>query len=266
MTLRNHLLLNPYLEFKDNIFYQKDFAPKNPFEEIYIKVRDKENRVYSDDVVRALPNFNGSATYQKEWRLRKKSAEQLIKQLTATKVTSILEVGCGNGWLANNLAFNLNAEICAVDINKSELLQGARVFREPRNLLFVYADIFSPALEKEKFDTIILSACIQYFKDLKNLLSRLLELLNTEGRIYILDSPIYASAPDAAAARKRSQRYFESLGFPEMVERYLHHTFQELNDFNCKVLYSPKSLRTLFQRKILQSELPIFPMVSISTK
>jgi ubiquinone/menaquinone biosynthesis C-methylase UbiE len=266
MTLRDQLLLNPSLEYKNNIFYQKDFQRNNVFEKIYIKVREREHRVYSDEVVRGLPEFNCNTTYQIEWGMRKKSAAQLLKQLQATDVSSILELGCGNGWLSNKLVRNLTAEVCAVDINEIELLQGARVFREQQNLSFVYADIFGPALEKQKFDTIILSGCIQYFKDLTSLIFRLFELINVEGRIYILDSPIYASAADTAAARKRSQSYFESLGFPEMAERYVHHTFQELNDFNCKVLYSPKNLLTLFQRKILQNELPIFPMISISKK
>lgn len=265
MTLRNQLHLNPSLEYKNNIFYQKDFRSANQFEETYIKVRNKENRVYSDEVVERLPEFNGR-DYEKEWRMRKLSSARLLMHMERTKLSSILEVGCGNGWLSSNLARTTKAEVCALDINEVELLQGARVFRAQQNLSFVYADIFGTALETQKFNVIILSACIQYFKVLASLINRLFELTSAKGRIYILDSPLYTSASDARSAKKRTERYYESLGFPAMAEQYVHHTYDELDNFSYNFLYSPKTLVSLFNRKILQKELPIFPMICIYKK
>jgi ubiquinone/menaquinone biosynthesis C-methylase UbiE len=265
MSLKNQLRLNPFLEYKNNIFYQKDFPSRNQFEEIYIKVREKENRVYSDGVVESLPEFHGNE-YQKEWRMRKASTGRLLNHLQQNKSSSILEVGCGNGWLSNNLAQALKAEVCGLDINEIELRQGARVFRAQENLSFVYADIFSAVLEIQKFDAVVLSACIQYFSALQSLIDRLLKLTTAEGKIYILDSPLYVSAADVGAAKKRTQRYYESIGFPAMAEQYLHHTYDELDNFNYHVLFSPKTLLSLFNRKILHKELPIFPMICIYKK
>ena len=113
-----------------------------------------------------------------------------------------LELGCGNGWLAHNLATSLNAEVCAVDVNETELLQGARVFNGQKNLCFVYANIFSFIFNPKKFDTIILGSSIQYFHDLKNLFATLFDLMNPGGTIYIADSPFYTTQEKADAAKK----------------------------------------------------------------
>jgi len=56
MTLRDHLLDNPLLKYQNNIFYEKDLHLDNAFEGVYLKLRIKENRIHSDDVVRHLPD------------------------------------------------------------------------------------------------------------------------------------------------------------------------------------------------------------------
>jgi hypothetical protein len=61
-----------------------DIAPDNSsiadnaFEEMYIAVRDKEGRLYTDRQLKNLPDIDASHKYAKEWKLRKRSAEQLV--------------------------------------------------------------------------------------------------------------------------------------------------------------------------------------------
>src|SRR6185369_492378 len=103
-----------------------------------------EQRVYSDDVVRNLPDFSEQSTLKKEWDIRKITVRKLIKYLEKkNEKLSILELGCGNGWLSHQLAASLNAEVFGVDVNETELLQGARIFKDDQNLSFLCADIFS---------------------------------------------------------------------------------------------------------------------------
>ena len=263
MTLREHLLINPLVKYQNNIFYEKDLQSNNVFEGIYLKLRIKENRIHSDHVVKNLPEQARNHPHHKEWEMRKSTLQELIKYLKASGASSVLELGCGNGWLAHNLAMSLNAEICAVDVNETELLQGARVFNGQKNLCFVYANIFSFIFKPKKFDTIILGSSIQYFQDLKNLFATLLDLMNPGGTIYIADSPFYTTQEKADAAKKRSHKYFNSLGFPEMANQYFHHTFSELENFNCTIRYNPRSISSLIRRKILQVPLSVFPIIAI---
>lgn len=263
MSLRDQLVQNPSLTLENNIFYQKEIKRPGAFEENYIQLREKESRMYTDEIVKELPQVPGSHPLNKEWRIRKISLEKLIYHLKGRgSCDFVLEIGCGNGWLSHNLAESLKAEVCAMDVNETEILQGARIFSLNQNLFFVYADIFTMNLT-QKFDTLILASSIQYFLDLKNLINRLLRFLTPEGEIHILDSPFYPSAATAQAAQKRSQDYFRSLGFPEMTNKYFHHTLQEMNDFNYKILFNPKSFISLINRKILKMSQPVFPWIVI---
>ena len=205
MTLRDYLFENPKLRYQNNIFYQKDLPRNNSFEEIYLKLRAKEHRVHSDDMVRNLPEINHDHPNKREWEMRKNTLKVLCRLLSTGRNTNILELGCGNGWLSYNLAKSLNANLCAVDVNEKELRQGARVFSDQKNVCLVYANIFDSVFQPKKFDAIILGSSIQYFKNLKDLIASLFDLTKSSGTIYIADSPFYATQEKADAAKKRQQ-------------------------------------------------------------
>jgi len=265
MSLKNKLLVDPVFSYQNNIFYQNNFR-LDSFEEAYLKLREKENRIYVDSVVKQLPEFRNNHPYKREWDMRKSTFNYLRNYLRKNGSTYIMELGCGNGWLAHNLAASLNAEICAVDVNETELLQGARVFKDIENLSFVYTDIFSSALKFQKFNAIVLAGSVQYFRDLRALILRLAEFTESQGKIYIADSPFYSSLSDALAARKRSVAHFTSLGFPEMADQYFHHTLNGLKDFDYKIVYNPRSILTLIKRKIFRRSISVFPILCINTK
>jgi ubiquinone/menaquinone biosynthesis C-methylase UbiE len=232
----------------------------------YVNLRQKENRIHSDEIVKSLPNFDDHHPNKKEWEMRKSTLLKLMKILPKNKPKSVLELGSGNCWLSYNLAKSLDAEICALDVNKTELQQGARVFGSQQNLSFVYADILSPVLKDMVFDAIILGASMQYFQRLENLLTSLLQHTTPSGSIYIADSPVYQSPASASAAKKRSIEYFGSQGFPEMADQYFHHTFEDLKKFSHKILYDPKSIISLWERKVLGRSLSVFPIICIRNK
>jgi ubiquinone/menaquinone biosynthesis C-methylase UbiE len=264
MALREHLLQNPSLIVQNNIFYQKEINRPGAFEKNYIRLREKESRVYTDEIVKELPQIPDWHPLRKEWSIRRISLEKLIWHLKRRGYcNSVLELGCGNGWLAHHLAASLKAEVCAMDVNAAELSQGSRIFASDQNLTFIYADIFTLNLGTLVFDTIILASSIQYFPDLKNLVNRLLGLLTPDGEIHIVDSPFYAAAA-VEAAKKRSYEYFHSLGFSEMTTQYFHHMLQEINKFNYQVLFNPNAFISLVKRKILRMPQPVFPWIVIN--
>ena len=267
MTLKNQLFQNSSLEYRNNIFYQKNLQRGNAFEENYLDLREKENRIFSDDVVRKLPEMQNGHTFKFEWAARSETLKNLIRHLLSVgPLRYILEIGCGNGWLSYNLAASLNVEVCALDVNERELLQGARVFADVQNLSFIYADIFSQALETQKFDAVILGSSVQYFHDLKKLISKIFQILTPSGKIYIVDSPFYSSSIKANAAKRRSVEHFKTLGVPEMSQQYFHHTYDELRKFNYNILHNPRSFSSLFKRKVLNLPSSIFPIICITHK
>ncbi len=227
--------------------------------DLYLKVREKEGRLYSDEVVAQLPSFQKNHTLSNEWQARFQSAVRLRSYL-AQKNTSlkILDLGCGNGWLSNFLNQD-NHYVYGVDQNLFELQQAARVFlssaedggkskkvvndgEKSEKLFFLKADIFSAPFPKESFDVIFLASAVQYFPDLTQLLKTLFDYLKPNGEIHILDSAFYADN-EILQAIKRSEEYYQSLGLPEMSRYYFHHRLSELHKFSPKFLYKPMLLR-----------------------
>lgn len=263
MTLRDQFLSNSFLECQGNIFYQRNLRKDNPFEQAYFKLRSSENRVLPDDVVKRLPEVDESHPNKKEWQMRKSSLDLLLESLKVDGAKTILELGCGNGWLSHQIASDLKIQVCGVDVNDIELVQAGKVFSDNKNLVFAYADIFGPGFQSNMFDTVVLGGSVQYFPNLKTLLHRLFDLLVADGRIYIVDSPLYRSKLEAEKARRRSIGHFDSLNISSMADRYFHHTFDDLKQFEYKLVYDPKSLIPRLKRRVLGVSLSIFPLVCI---
>jgi len=282
--------INSDFKNKNGVYYLIE-PVHNSFEDIYMKVRKAEGRIYNDDEVKHLPEIENSHRYFNEWRMRKKSMMMLLDYFEAkTKNKTVLEPGCGNGWLSNKLAGLGFSEVISLDVNITELEQAARVFPGKDNLIFVYGDIFGlppfpPGSRQNgtrqdavggdtharrshgaggeggyKFDYIVLSSVIAYFKDLNTLIDSLLNKLNAGGEIHIIDSPFYE---DKVKARERLIEYYSELGFGEMTEYYHPHSFEDLKGFNYSTLHNPHTVSNRIKR-LLDSSLPPFHWIKIT--
>ena len=237
-----HLLSNsPEINQRNGLFYQTSQYQQNDFEKHYTKLRQHEGRLYSIGEVRRLPAFAGQAPLQKEWQVRARSSKKLIEHLRNQSNRKILEVGCGNGWLMNTIQVALNADCCGIDVNETELLQGVEAFGMNERLTFFYADILSDLFNDPIADAIIVASAIQYFPDPQKLIQKLLTLLSPGGQIHIIDSPFY-DHQIVPVARRRSQRYFQHSGSPEMSERYFHHSWEVLSTFKYRIVHNPKAI------------------------
>lgn len=228
-------------------------------ESLYIALRKQEGRLYPDEVLAKIPYLGDSSHLAKEWKVRAVSAEKLNKHLAQkNRPLHILDLGCGNGWLANFMS-KVNNKVSAVDVNMEELKLGARVFAEKKNLQFIYGDIFENILPEKSFDIIVCAASIQYFPKLQVLIERLFTLLTPKGEIHFVDCPIY-NEDELDAAKQRSLDYFTERGFKEMASYYHHHSWSELKGFNYKRMKGP--LLSKVQAKI--SGMPNFPWIVIN--
>jgi ubiquinone/menaquinone biosynthesis C-methylase UbiE len=248
------------LFIKKGVYYLSEYKA-NEFENLYLKVRKKENRIYDDKLLRMLPDIKNSHPLVNEWKIRKNSLQKIGTYLKSkSKNLNIMELGCGNGWLTHHLAMIKKSYVIGVDINKHELEQAARVFNNFNNHKFFYADIFADYFELGDFDIIILASSLQYFMDINNLMERLFYLIKREGEIHILDSPIYDPS-EILVAQKRTKKYYEKLDCPEMSKYYYHHTIDKLKRYKPVFLYSQKK-QSFYSRLFKTIDSP-FPWIMI---
>jgi SAM-dependent methyltransferase len=248
------------LYIKKGVYYLSEYK-KNEFENLYLKVREKENRIYNDNMLRILPDIKSTHPLFYEWKIRKASLKKIREYLKSkNSLLNIMELGCGNGWLTHHLAAIRNSYVIGVDINKFELEQAARVFSSFNNHKFFYADIFADYFELGDFDVIILASSIQYFSNINHLMERLFYLLKRNGEIHIIDSPIY-NPSEIPKARRRTGKYYENIGCPEMTEFYFHHSVNDLEIYAPVFLYNRQN-QNFFSRLIKNPDSP-FPWIMI---
>ena len=248
---------HPLYEISGVLFFSKE----NNFENEYLSLRIKEERVYTDDVIKILPDINKNYKHYFEWQIRKKSSDNFINYLNKkfTNEIKILEIGCGNGWLINKIAqSNLSLKCIGLDINKYELIQARKNFENDR-IDFCYGNIFDDIFIEKSFDVILIASSIQYFKDINLLFDKLFLLLNTSGEIHIIDSPLYKIS-ELEVARLKSQKYYKSIGFEGMSELYFHHSINEFENYNLEIIYNPNIIFNKISSKFLKDKTP-FPWI-----
>ncbi|HMJ69891.1 MAG TPA: class I SAM-dependent methyltransferase [Cyclobacteriaceae bacterium] len=225
---------NKNFKNENGVYYQLDFDGSE-FEQQYTDIRTKEGRMYDDDIVRLLPAVAKEHPLYHEWAIRSHSARRLVGQLKKEKCRSLIEVGCGNGWLTNYVRRHLDIPVCGVDVGKAELSQAARIGGD--KAAFVFADIFSEAMAGVTADAVLLASCIQYFPDVRALIGKLRKI----GTIHIIDSPVY-SGGKAVEAKARSANYFRSMSTPGMEKFYYHHERSVFEGLGAEFLYDPSNI------------------------
>jgi len=242
------MVITNYTKNSDGVFIPDIPVENNFFEKQYHSVRVCEQRIYSDTELAGLPDTASFNKYHREWEIRKKSSARFIEYLKQkNKPLKILDAGCGNGWLSNKLAGISKSETVAMDLNYEELKQASRVFTGNDNLFFVHGNINSFVEAGLTFDIILFSASIQYFSSLTEVIAKSILMLNDDGEIHIIDSPVYKPGK-VDAAKERSGKYYRSIGFEKMSDYYFHHSVDDLKNFNSKILYDPDSFKNYFFR------------------
>lgn len=241
--LKSNALL---IKNKSGLYIQKGL-PTNSFQNNYVRLREKEKRLHSDDEVVGLPNISVSHTHFNEWQIRSQSTKKLTQYLKIKPVTNVLEIGCGNGWLSNHISMTLGVQVCGIDVNEFELEQACRVFKN-ENVFYLQADVFADVLPIHFFDAVIFASSFQYFPDAKKILQRAAQLLTPSGKIHLIDTPFYSKS-EQMAAQQRSETYFTQLGFSKMAQHYFHHLIEDLDGFNWTYLYNPRTIKNKILKK-----------------
>lgn len=220
-------------------------APTSPFEAMYAHVRRSEGRSLNDRQVLRLPHGDGLWNAS-EWRIRAHSAARLARDLARrNRPLTILDAGCGNGWLSA-LLHAQGHSVVGMDVFTEELEQAARVFKGPS---FARADLFHSPWRAGAFDAIIFAASFHYFPDVRATIERCFELLAPHGEVHVLDSILYTSGSAGRAARERSRTYYATVGVPEMAAFYHTHERSSLQAMGrTRVLSAPGIMAPLLRR------------------
>lgn len=238
-------------------------AALSSFESKYIAIRKKEGRMYDVSEVQRLPMVPRHHPHYKEWKIREHSLGKLKNHLQSRpQPWKLLDIGCGNGWMSAQLAQMQGSNVLGLDVGKAELEQAQAAFGGKANLVFAQGSIFSESLKPNAWDYILLAGAVQYFEDVKVLVNRLLELLKPNGEIHILDSPFYTPETQPTA-RKNTQAYYESEGFPELAAFYHAHLLTDLSEFHPQFFYDPQDFSARFMRIFPWSAESPFPWLVI---
>lgn len=257
---KDYFQSHSHFTLKDELFYQNGFSTLSHFEENYVQLRRQEGRLYDDNTVGCLPDLPAGHPLYREWAIRKHTADALIHYLKKKKVNTLMEIGCGNGWMMSYLNQSLAVDCCGIDVNETELKQAVRLFGKNEKLTFVYADIAELVLGPLA-DIIVLASAIQYFPDLTSLLGKLMGFLQAGGEIHILDSPIYTTR-SIAAAKRRSNMHFDASGSSSMSKYYHHHSWEGFGKFDYTLLYDPNPLWNKLRRFVWSNS--HFPWIRIT--
>jgi ubiquinone/menaquinone biosynthesis C-methylase UbiE len=259
------MIILPEEKKENQVYYLSPISCFEFLEQTYFDVRLKEGRIYPNDVLAHLPLTGRDHPLYYEWRIREASMKSLIKYFSPYKELEILDLGCGNGWLANQLSNKTENYVFALDINRHELEQGSTVFAANKRLQFIYADIFENVLPQRSFDAVIISSAVQYFEELSILIERLFNLLNITGEIHIIDSNFYKEG-ELRNARHKTKAYYKKLGYPDMSRFYHHHKWKDLEEYKFQILNKTNYKIGKMMNKIIRINYSPFPWIRIKLK
>jgi len=122
--------------------------------------------------------------YDKYAKVQKIMGDKLISIIKDDNkyFQSILEIGCGTGYVTRALKENFpEAEITAIDIAPG-MIEYVKSTTKMKSIKFICGDIEEVVLDK-KYDLIISNATFQWFNHFDETLSKLLKSLNSEGTL-----------------------------------------------------------------------------------
>jgi SAM-dependent methyltransferase len=186
------------------------------FVERYEALRRAEGRAVQDTAdLRALPFRDPSGNRAYEWRIRAQSFRALIRSVvgplerSSAEGLKILDLGSGLCWLAYRLA-SRGHDVAAIDLVTNDF-DGLGVYRRyDERFLPVQAEFDRLPFAERTADVIIYNAAFHYAADYGTTLIEAIRVLAPNGRIVIMDSPIYRDRSSGVAMVNARDDAFET--------------------------------------------------------
>jgi SAM-dependent methyltransferase len=179
-------------------------ADRRLFLEQYGRIRAAEGRgSASESYYRALPFVDDP-----QWKIRATSFRHFSRHLLPNHPSRILDLGAGNAWLSNRLA-ELGHTPVAVDIfrDRRDGLDATQHYAT--QFARIEAEFDSLPVPEGHFDLAVFNASFHYSANYARTLTEVRRCLRPDGRIVILDSPIYKLGAHGETMRAERQQLFE---------------------------------------------------------
>jgi SAM-dependent methyltransferase len=182
---------------------------RQQFLEDYAKIRSAEGRGSEQSAYyRALPFADLTGRNTEQWKIRARTFRYFADKILPRGVCDILDLGAGNCWLSYRLT-DLGHAPVAVDIF-ADPQDGLRARRHyPVQIPAVEAEFDRLPFPDARFDLIVFNSSIHYSSDYVRTLSEARRCLRPEGRVVILDSPVYERREHGETMRAERQNFFE---------------------------------------------------------
>jgi SAM-dependent methyltransferase len=206
------------------------------FIEEYETVRRSEGRGSTDaEYYRALPYKDLSGNFSKDWAIRARSFDLLVKKLltpiqaTLERPLKVLDLGAGNGWLSNRLAAQED-RVVAVDLLVNEL-DGLGAWKHYEHQFTPIQAEFNHLPVMDGFaDVAIFNASFHYSENYEETLKEAFRATAEDGVVVIMDTPVYHRRDSGEKMVAEREAAFQSqYGFPSNAldsENFL--TYQRL--------------------------------------
>jgi SAM-dependent methyltransferase len=182
---------------------------RRQFLEDYGRIRSAEGRGSQESAYyRALPFTDVTGRNSDQWRIRARTFRYFASRVLRQRRAKVLDLGAGNCWLSYRLA-ELRHHPVAVDIF-SDPRDGLRAARHyPVSFPRVEADFDRLPFMNASFDLVVFNASFHYSADYVQTLAEARRCLRPEGRVVILDSPVYKLSQHGEQMRAERQVSFE---------------------------------------------------------
>jgi SAM-dependent methyltransferase len=181
-----------------------------PFLTDYSVIRNAEGRGSDNaEFYRSLPFQDRTRKNSEQWHIRAKTYHYLESKLLPPHVMDIADLGAGNCWLSYRLQL-LGRNPVAVDLSTDprDGLGAARHYPQPFPLVQAEFDLLPFA--DGQFDLVIFNASLHYSTDYHRSLKAAIRCLRPNGRIMVLDSPLYKLPEHGEQMRAEKHAQFQS--------------------------------------------------------
>ena len=169
---------------------------------------------YQPAYYRSLPKVLSDDPFAEIWHIRARSFQMLINEVlgVARQPCRIIDLGAGNGWLAYQLA-RLGHCMAAVDLLTNEM-DGLGA-KQHYDVAFtaVQAEFDHLPFADKQADLVIFNGSLHYATNYEQTLQAAKQVLRPDGRLVIMDSPIYYDAASGQQmVRERAVAFVERHG------------------------------------------------------
>lgn len=207
-------------------FVNVTLDPYRSFIETYRVVRRAEGWGSTDALhYLDLPHVAPDAPHAKIWRVRAVTFKSLLRHLA--RPSTLLDVGAGNGWLSYQL-LKRGHTMVSLDLNDDarDGLGAREVY--PLPLECAQADMQQLPFAGEQFDAVIFNASLHYTTNLEGALESSLRVLKPDGKLFVMDSPMYRERASGDAMLNAKARSFqETYGIELTREQRGYLTFDD---------------------------------------